>query len=472
MKIESVKYSAVKNSVWRFDPSFHLSEAVYVHQLLEKSPCKMSKVDCCSDRVFLGNIFSRNFVKDKEYGVPYLAASDTVLSDINTGAFLSKRQANELSYLMLEKDWILVTCSGTVGNVTYTNKCFENHIATHDLIRIVPNDKIVKRGCVYAYLSSKFGHCLLTQSEFGGVVKHVNDEYVRNVPIPQFPAKFQEKVDNLIKESARLREEANDIQKAAMQILYSKTGLNEVSIDEYNYFGPSVEKRAVSSFVINKKLVTPVTINAFNLSLRNRNLIKRIKRTIETKPLIDCLDENGLFSTGSFPRIELNPGHGVMLINQKDIFDTIIKGKYISKRNVRLDRLVEQNEIMIAGVGTLAETESFCRCIYANEYLKGKLVSGEFIRMKTNQSVMSGYLYLWLSSDYGFRLIRSTQAGTKLCRPIPKLLEQIPVPIIKRDLMKKINDMVLDSQNKLYQSVMKEIDAISLVEKEIDGWNA
>ncbi|PBC69306.1 hypothetical protein BGX14_1713 [Fibrobacter sp. UWS1] len=38
MKIESVKYSAVKNSVWRFDPSFHLSEAVHVHQILEKSP--------------------------------------------------------------------------------------------------------------------------------------------------------------------------------------------------------------------------------------------------------------------------------------------------------------------------------------------------------------------------------------------------------------------------------------------------
>lgn len=471
MKISKIKTRAFKFNGFRIDASFHLSDGVVVRRKIAASPYKIMKVGDAANQIFYGNRAKRVYVQKRENGIPFLSSSDILQADLENVKLASKKYTPCIEQMRLQEGWILISRSGTIGNTAWATKQHAQKLASEDVIRIDPNN-ILRAGFVYAYLSSSYGHSLLTQGTFGAVIQHIEPDFVASLPIPQFPAKFQEKVDNLIKESAQLREEANDIQKAAMLILYSKTGLNEVSIDEYNYFGPSVEKRAVSSFVINKKLVTPVTINAFNLSLRNRNLIKRIKRTIETKPLIDCLDENGLFSTGSFPRIELNSGHGVMLINQKDIFDSIIKGKYISKRNVKLDRLVEQNEIMIAGVGTLAETESFCRCIYANEYLKGKLVSGEFIRMKTNQSVMPGYLYLWLSSDYGFRLIRSTQAGTKLCRPIPKLLEQIPVPIIKRDLMKKINAMVLDSQNKLYQSVMKEIDAISLVEKEIDGWNA
>ena len=65
------------------------------------------------------------------------------------------------------------TCSGTIGNVIFTNSTFEGRIATHDLIRVVPDDSKMLKGVVYAYLSSKYGYCQLTQSKFGGVVKHI-----------------------------------------------------------------------------------------------------------------------------------------------------------------------------------------------------------------------------------------------------------------------------------------------------------
>ena len=160
-----------------------------------------------------------------------------------------------------------------------------------------------------------------------------------------------------------------------------------------------------------------------------------------------------------------------MLINQKDIFDTIVKGKYISKRNVKTNNLVEYGEVLIAGVGTLGENETFCRAIYANEDLVGQLVSGEFIRLKTNGKVSSGYLYAWLASDYGFRLLRNLQAGTKLCRPIPRLVLEIPVPIVEKDVMEEIDKMVKDAYTKRYRANCNERKAISLVEQEIESWN-
>ena len=157
---------------FRLDPSLHLSEGLQVREDLAKLPYGLIIINDVSEKVFLGNIFSRVFVKDKAHGKTYLAASDTVLSNIETGRYLSNKQAEQLKHLWLKKDWILVTCSGTLGNVTYTNSTFEDKIATHDLIRIVPNDKNILKGVVYAFLAGKYGYYQITQSQFGGVVKH------------------------------------------------------------------------------------------------------------------------------------------------------------------------------------------------------------------------------------------------------------------------------------------------------------
>lgn len=140
MKTGVITIKDALNSGYRIDPSLHLSEGAKVRSELAHLPYSLTTVANSSSSIFLGNIFSRCFVSKPEFGVTYLAASDTVLANIETGRYLSKKQASKLSYLMIEKDWILVTCSGTLGNVTYTNKTFCDKIATHDLIRIIPDD--------------------------------------------------------------------------------------------------------------------------------------------------------------------------------------------------------------------------------------------------------------------------------------------------------------------------------------------
>ena len=191
---------------YRIDPDIHMSEGVAIRRVLHSLPYPLSTVGENSERVFLGNIFSRVFVKDEGHGMPYLAASDTVLSAIETGRYLSKKQCAQLSNLILKKDWILVTCSGTLGNVTYTNELYENHIATHDLIRIVPNSNKVNKGTLYAFLVSKYGYYQITQSMFGGVVKHINDNQTKEILVPIFPTSLQTEVENNISRAAKLRE--------------------------------------------------------------------------------------------------------------------------------------------------------------------------------------------------------------------------------------------------------------------------
>ena len=226
MKTGVIHSKSLIGDGYRIDPDVHLSKGVAIRRALLSLPYTLSTVGENAEKVFLGNIFSRVYVKDQEHGIPYLAASDTVLANINTGKYLSKKQSNELSELLLEKDWILITCSGTLGNVTYTNSTFENHIATHDLIRVVPNSKYVNKETLYVFLSSQYGYYQITQSKFGGVVKHINDAQVKEILVPVFPAVVQDKIKDLIKESQELREKASAILSRAYSLFMSYNSLD------------------------------------------------------------------------------------------------------------------------------------------------------------------------------------------------------------------------------------------------------
>lgn len=287
--------------------------------------------------------------------------------------------------------------------------------------------------------------------------------------MPKFPDELQKDIDELVLEAARLREEATEDLKKAEKTFKRKADLRDLVTDDYDYFGHRSNQREVSCFTRSIQDIGTTTINAFNHSERIRNL--KASMTCKIIPLKDALKEGRTYGTSGLPNIEVKPGHGIMLINQKDMFDNIVKGKWISSRGSDPENVLEYGEILIACDGTLGENELFCRAVFANEDLKGSYVSSHFLRLKVNDEIPSGYLYCWLNSDYGFRLIRNTQAGTKLCHPINKLFLDIPVPIVEKNSMLEIDRLVREAHTKRHQANQKELKAISMVEQEIEKWN-
>ena len=468
MKVSTINIKDVQSARLRTDASYHLSEGQAVQRDIASSPYPLMHIKAVSDDIFIGNRAKRVYVSSAEHGISFLSSSDILKGDLEHVKLASKKYTPEIERMLLQKGWTLISRSGTIGNCAFATAKHAQKLASEHVIRLVPNN-ILRGGLVYAYLASKYGHSLLTQGTFGAVIQHIEPDYVGSLPIPQFPESFQKEVDDLMQEASVLREEAVDELNEAEKLLKESANLRELTPEDYDYYGLNNSGRKVSCFVRKRKDIDSTTINAFNHSERIRKT--KASMTCQTVPLKDVLLGGDTFSTGSFPRVEVNEGHGIMLINQKDIFDTIVKGKYISKRNVKTDNLVKYGEILIAGVGTLGENETFCRTIYANEDLVGQLVSGEFIRMKTNGKVPSGYLYAWLASDYGFRFLRNLQTGTKLCRPIPRLVLEIPVPIVENSIMEEIDKMVKDAYTKRYQANCNERKAISMVEQEIEKWN-
>lgn len=463
MKISSVKSKFVVSQM-RLDGSFHLSDGLEVRKLVSKSPYGTTEIKDVSSNIYCPGIFKRNYVKS---GIPFLGGGDIQKQDLDSGKYLREKNTPNYEVLQIKKGWSLVTCGGTIGDTVFANNLLAKCWISQHVMRVIPQN--IKEGMLYAYLASKYGKLLLTTNTYGSVIPTLNASNIANLPIPRFPEYFQQEVDNLVQEAARLRVESADMLTKAELLLKTEANLRELTSEDYDYFGPRNAERKLSCFTVKRKDINTTTINAFNLSER----IRKTKDSIvcKTKPLREVLLGGDTFSTGSFPRVEVKEGFGVMLINQKDIFDNIVKGKYISKRGVKTDNLVEYGEVLIAGVGTLGESETFCRAIFANEDLVCQLVSGEFIRMKTNDEIPSGYLYAWLASDYGFRFLRNIQAGTKLCRPIPRLVLELPVPILDVETMVKIDSLVKKAHTKRYEANNCERKAIRMVEQEIEKWN-
>ena len=437
-------------SGYRIDPDVHLSDGVQAREQLAHSPYELSTVGENASQVFLGNIFSRVFVKDKEHGMPYLAASDTVLANIETGRFLSNKQAKTLKNLILKKDWILITCSGTLGNVTYTNKTFENHIATHDLIRVVPNDNKVNKGTLYVFLSGIYGYNQITQSQFGGVVKHINDIQTKAILVPVFPESFQQEVDDLIQESARLREEATDALDKAHTLLHSAfnnkdTNIKSVSIKKI--YAAHNQRFEASYYVSN-----------------NRNIYDSIVEEVEFMRLKDLCTK--IFRPGIFKRQYVTEG-GITFLGGADILNAIPSSyKQLSKPQVkRMPELMpKQGTILVTCGGTIGNT------VYVDNQLATCAVSQHVMRLVPNGEVHNGYLYAFLSSEIGKKLINLFAFGSVIPQIEAHHLELIPVPILNDETMNSIDALCM--QYVSYNEIAKEKErkAISMVETEIESW--
>lgn len=450
----------------RMDGSYHNADINVYDDILQEHSSHCLDFYCSS--IYTTGRGRRVYTRP-DHGVPFLSNSDMTTQDPLMSCNYMSRKYGYDEPSLLKGGMILTGRVGAIGQTAFVPKYWEKHsmMGSDNIIRIVVNEQY-RNGFIYAYLASKYGNLSFWKHTTGGVQPFITDKMVAELPIPDMSVAFQQEVDDLIQESARLREEAADMLEKSKNLLKEKAGLDNLVSEDYDYYGHRSADRKASCFSIKRKDITTTTINAFNLSER----IRKTKEKIQSRyvRLGDVIENGRTFSSTSSSSVEVSPNNGVMFVNQKDIFDNIIKGKWVSKRGFNPANCIQQGEVLVACDGTLGESEFFCHALYAGEELSGKLISSHFMRMRGNGTIPMGYLFAWLDTDYGFRFIRNTQAGTKICHPIQKLFVEIPVPLIDSDSMQKIDRLVREAHTKRYQANCNERKAISMVEKEIESW--
>lgn len=446
MKSLKIKSGWLPESGLRMDASYHLGDGPISKVKLKKSPFKMTTLEAASVDIFKGNIFKRCYVNSPEKGYPFLSPSDMMKADINGGKYVSKKYTDTAN-LLLKKGWILVSRSGTLGNVVYTNDEFEGMVGSDDLIRILPNNKNVLGGYLYAYLASKYGYALLTQSSYGGVVKHIEPHHIKNLSIPIMPDEKQKEIHDLIVQASELRVEANGYLKEAHNIIekeiqFTNSKFNcRVSINELM---SSHQKRFEANYYAEGKKIISEIQKANHITLKD-----------------SC---KTIFRPGIFKRHYVE--NGIEFLGGSDIVKSIPSSEKklsIKKTSHLADMQVKENWILVTCGGTIGYS------VIVNEYLAGKTASQHILRIIA-EKIRPGYLFAFLSSDIGLKAIQSYTYGSVIPQIEPHHLERLPIPLIKEETMECINDIIMKYKKKSGLAILLELKAINLIEKEIESW--
>ncbi len=190
LKIKYFKKSKIRNFVvdlknldLRFDATFHtplsntiIKEIKSNNNYFHLGDKKISK------SISLPKRFKRIYV-DEKFGLPFLGSKNIMQFDPQGINYLSKKMhENIIDEILLEENMILISRSGTIGNVVLTPNHLHGSTASEHIIRIIPNNQI-HVGYLYTYLASNYGQELIKRLTFGSVVDEIDVPYISSIPI-------------------------------------------------------------------------------------------------------------------------------------------------------------------------------------------------------------------------------------------------------------------------------------------------
>lgn len=217
-KIFSVKLSNLNG---RFDASFH---APIVRKIVDHLKAHAAEVTDIADsrisrEVILPGRFKRVYV-DENHGVPFFSGRSIGELDPSDKKYLSLTQHDEKirDTLTIRENMILVTCSGTIGNVALVPKHWDGWAMTHDIIRLSPTENLA--GYVYIWLQSIYASEIIKSFSYGAVVMHIEKFHLESVPVPLLKnLAAQEKINSLALAANEKRFEAYRLEQDAMKTL-------------------------------------------------------------------------------------------------------------------------------------------------------------------------------------------------------------------------------------------------------------
>ena len=129
----SVPVQSVFESGLRLEASVYATEAKQAETAIQSNPhgCvpihELATIHHCPR-------FKRVFVQKSQF--PIYQPSQIGELNPSPAAYISDKTLVDLDALRVSEGQILMTCSGTVGNVTYVSKTLAGNIFSHDLLRI------------------------------------------------------------------------------------------------------------------------------------------------------------------------------------------------------------------------------------------------------------------------------------------------------------------------------------------------
>jgi len=399
--------------------------------------------------------FKRVFV-DEEHGIPFLSSAEIINLYSKPETFLSKTQTKKIDKLINKKWEILVSCSGTIGNINLVSPRMEGWALSQHIIRIsAPTQDTA--GYVAAFLRCPYGQSQLQSLTYGSVVQHIEPEHLSNVFIPDLPPILKIHIGHSFVEAALKRDEANNFLDQATMLLEKILGM------------PPLPKTPKGALISKTRFSDwQGRLDASYHALCTKMALTTLQeKSFPISRLDDPLLSKKIWAVTKFrKRVYVQHG-GIPMLSSKQIFQIApvdIKRLALGAHIEDMKEIgLKENLVLVTRSGTNGKVQII------PEYMNGWAGSEHANRIEATSKEMAGFIYTWLNSSYGQVLLKRYQYGSVITHIDKDMLSSVPVPILSIEDMEKIGSMVLKANTLRNEAWQLEQNALDCLNGEIGG---
>jgi type I restriction enzyme, S subunit len=454
MKSATVRSNWLPKGGFRLDCSPYLGGAIETEILLEELPVRKDRLGNVTRAIFNGPKFSRTYVDDPEYGVPFIGGSAMQQADLSHLPLLSKSQAHgkQLRDLEIKKGMTLITCSGTIGKMAYARAEMEGIWSSQHVMKVVPNENLIPSGYLYAFLSSKFGVPLIVSGTYGSIIQSIEPHHISGLSVPRFGDALEHEIHELVEEAARLRSEASGLKKDAICLFEDRCGIPEARpLKSY----PSPMYGKASSRMLEVRMDSTYFIppcmearSAFDAAGSNR-------------PVGEVAD---VFIPGIFKRqYSSSSEFGYSYITGADVFcikpesdQNLIKSVAESYRLV-----LEEGMILIHEAGQ--RYGLIGNAVMVGQTLAGFACTNNMVRVMPKEAAEAGYIYSVFSSEHGVRLLKREAAGSSIPHLDDSRVRKLHIPWPEDSVRNEISTVMHRARSNWDDADERENKAVELL---------
>jgi type I restriction enzyme, S subunit len=452
----TIKLSEILDAGVRLEASAFSIEARNAVTALENSGLQLIPLygegGLCKGGYYPGR-FRRVYV-NQDKGIPFLSSSEIISLRPTTSKFLSRTQNAYVEKLVPQKWDILLSRSGTIGNIGLATETFLGKALSEHAIRLQAPDPDTA-GLVTAFLRSRYGRSQLIQGIYGSVVDQIEPKHLERILIPDLPPIRRIAIGRLMCKAGELRDEANRLLDEADRLLHERLNLPYLKSIAPSGNASAIAKIKASQLMgrLEGSFHDPIAIAAEK---------KLSELSVEVSTVGDSRVTKEIRPITKFRKRTYVEKGGIPLLSSKQIFQVDpVDVKRLAKGSHAKDLpeiQLEENMIAVTCSGTIGRVQII------PAYMAKWTANQHATRFLAAEGMNAGYLYAWLASDYGYCLITRNSYGSVILEVDKEMFSSVPIPLPEAKIRDEIGNLVLKANQLRDEAWRNEQEAITRLE--------
>lgn len=253
LEISEVSFSYLhsSNDILRLDSEYFKKQYINEENLIREINYQ-KLVELGNTILSFGAYSLNNHITYKTEGIPFIRGINLKKGriDFNNVLYINNEENNLLYKSQVQPETILLSMSGTIGDLAIANKNLNFPLnSNQDIAKIHPSPNIGQY-FLYTFLSTHFGQNYLKREARGSVQQHVYLSQIEKIKIPRFSKNFEASVENAVIESNNLYDLSAQLYKQAESIL-----LKEIYLECFKPLAEGINIKTFSqSFALTGRL--------------------------------------------------------------------------------------------------------------------------------------------------------------------------------------------------------------------------